>query len=270
MKYLFLIIFAFVALIGKYNFDLIKFSGVVKNNLEEKLVNVLVNIYSSDTLILSVRTSSKWEFNVSLPFDENYYICFNKLNHFEKRVVVEAKGVLSESLQPGFKFKQWVIFLQEKEDNIDPFYSISGGRIYYDANQRIFDWQVSKVELPNSLSALIKQNSKSLTNLASHSTRKNSPKNDKIGKLTEIDIEEYEQFSKIKMFVMFEDIPFSFKVVIFNYGEIFYFKNEVSLTEREFLRLFSKCTINKDLLTTFKNEQLILNELDFNLLSLIN
>lgn len=59
MKYLFLIIFAFVALIGKYNFDLIKFSGVVKNNLEEKLVNVLVNIYSSDTLILSVRTSSK-------------------------------------------------------------------------------------------------------------------------------------------------------------------------------------------------------------------
>ena len=80
MKYLFLIIFAFVALIGKYNFDLIKFSGVVKNNLEEKLVNVLVNIYSSDTLILSVRTSSKWEFNVSLPFDENYYIIFNKLN----------------------------------------------------------------------------------------------------------------------------------------------------------------------------------------------
>ena len=69
---------------------------------------------------------------------------------------------------------------------------------------------------------------------------------------------------------MFEDIPFSFKVVIFNYGEIFYFKNEVSLTESEFLRLFSKCTINKDLLTTFKNEQLILNELDFNLLSLIN
>jgi hypothetical protein len=59
MKYLFLIIFAFVALIGKCNFDLIKFSGVVKNNLEEKLVNVLVNIYSLDTLILSVRTSSK-------------------------------------------------------------------------------------------------------------------------------------------------------------------------------------------------------------------
>lgn len=270
MKYLLPLFFTFLVFEGYAHPSQIEFSGVIKNNEEIKQVNVLINVYNSDSLIISGRSNSKGEFNISLPFDENYYIIFNKLNHFQKWVFIEAKGVSAENLHPGFKFKPWEIFLHKEDANTEEFYTTTGGKIFFNEGSEIFNWEVCDVVLPNSLSALIKENSKSLINLASHSTRKNSPKNDKIGKLTEIDIEEYEQFSKIKMFVMFEDIPFSFKVVIFNYGEIFYFKNEVSLTESEFLRLFSKCTVNKDFLTTFKNEQFILNELDFNLQSLIN
>lgn len=58
------------------------------------------------------------------------------------------------------------------------------------------------------------------------------------GKITDVNIEEFERFSRLTIYLLVEDHPVSLSCVKFNYGETFYFKNETPLTKSEFLGFF--------------------------------
>jgi hypothetical protein len=223
------------------------FNGVIKN-YDGPQINTLINIYSNDSLISTSRSNPKGEFSMPLPLNQDYYIVFKKLNHFEKWVKIEAKGVNGEHLHSGFKFKKWEIFLQPEDERTEEFYTTVGGRIFFDEDEAIFGWEVYEILLPASIKKLINEDvSKKPQTVFRNSpaVKETKPYFKKVtsinktpGKITDVNIEEFERFSRLTIYLLVEDHPVSLSCVKFNYGETFYFKNETPLTKSEFLGFF--------------------------------
>jgi len=263
MRFFVITFFVFNFISSYASYGQLEFFGVVKNNLEPQ-VNALITVYSTDSVFLNSRSNSKGEFNLSLPLNQDYFIVFKKLNHFEKWVKIEANGINSDQIHPGFKFKDWEIFLQQEDEKTEVFYTTVGGRIFFDEDEAVFDWEVYEILLPASIKKLIDEDvSKNPQSVLRNSTsvketksyfKKVTSKNQTSGKITDVNIEEFERFSRLTIYLLVDDHPVSLSCVKFNYGETFYFKNATSLTKSEFLRLFSLHISNKDYLEAFAGE----------------
>lgn len=201
------------------------------------VVKSLVNVFILDSLILTNRTNDKGEFEIDLPLGYNYILQFNKLKHQSKWVSYETKGVKYNDVYPGFKFKQWeVLLLKDEGITSESETTIKAGRVYFDQESRIFDWDAAGGFIPAELLASKDPQTKETTLNKNLSILDGDIKSGNVSMISE---ENYPQFTRQVFLYEAENQTFHFSKVAHQWGKVYYFIEKNPITEAEFNRLIS-------------------------------
>ncbi len=200
-------------------------------NEEGPLVNALINVYTTDSLVETDRTNSKGQFNLNLPLGENYFIEFEKLKHYSKWVAYETEGVNPSIVHPGFKFKQWEVYLIKEDDKLDEMEkTIKSGRVYFDEETSVFDWDINGAYFPKELLLAAKSDKKIKNNireernyLASNEINysKSNPTNNQVGTVKMISEEVFPQFTRQVYLLEIKDQDVAFSKVNHQWGSTY-------------------------------------------------
>lgn len=221
--------------------------------------NALVKVFIEDSLIYSSRTKSDGFFAFDLPLDEHYFIVIQKLQHYDKWISLEAKGVKQIDLSPAFRFGMWEVEMIGENDKLVSVDSIHAGRVYYNRYKRNFDWERYEQNIPEkTLEAAREKPTGTSTQeklVQEESLQKRTlyqtTSSEKPLELEGVSEVEHDQFALTEYLVKEGTEIVTLKKIHYHWGGTFYFKDEISIREGDFKALLKR--MPKEELATFSH-----------------
>lgn len=136
------ILFVFVSLASAGPTDILVKGKIFEGNDVLRNVQVSVNMAHSE---YKSYKSIDGEFDFQLPFGYDYYIHFSKPGYVSKRILVKGDKIVKSMVPEDQIFKPWKVRLFKAEQGKDySDYDDVLGEMFFDFNQRKFDWSVNQ------------------------------------------------------------------------------------------------------------------------------